>query len=296
MKPANYSSEQEPLIANAEQRYLLDLILRRAPHSPQPEFELTPQSWPIKIYTLGRFSIERKEQPFSLPGRGKRKPLEMLRALIAFGGREVSQELIGEALWPDAEGDATQRSFDTTLHRLRKLINDDRAITLQEGRLSINGQLCWVDAWAFERLQGRIESILDNVSAHRIEPDLMGHLSDSVLTLYKGHFLQNDSEESWSIAFRERLRSKFVRLLRKTGLHWERIGRWHKATDCYQRGLELDSLIEEFYQRLMVCYQQQGLRAEALTVYQRCHDNLGRVLGINPSAKTEQLRAALLDS
>ena len=57
----------------------------------------------------------------------------------------------------------------------------------------------------------------------------------------------------------------------------------------YQRGLELDSLAEPLYRRLMVCHQQRGDRAEAINVYRRCRDSLSIVLGVRPSTETENL-------
>jgi DNA-binding SARP family transcriptional activator len=65
------------------------------------------------------------------------------------------------------------------------------------------------------------------------------------------------------------------------------------ALECYQKGLEVDDLIEEFYQRMMKCYYQLGRRAEALSVYKRCSEVLSSVLGIEPSEETVALAREL---
>jgi DNA-binding SARP family transcriptional activator len=62
-----------------------------------------------------------------------------------------------------------------------------------------------------------------------------------------------------------------------------------KAVECYQKGLEVDDLAEEFYQRLMKCYKRMDRRAEALVTYKRCYQILSAVLGIEPSPETEAL-------
>ena len=281
-----------------EENYLLHLFKKYTANNNVVPLLDQNKTWPVMIYTLGRFRIIINDNPLTFPGRSKRKPLELLKVLIAFGGRDVSQERISEALWPDSEGDAAHRSFDTTLHRLRKLIGNEKAITLQEGQLSLNSEICWVDAWAFERLQGKVESILDN----HPRPDCsdsndnneIGLLCEQILSLYQDHFLHNSSDESWCLTFRERLRSKFIRLLRKAGRHWETQGHWYKAVDCYQRGLELDNLIEGFYQGLMNCYQQLDLHAEAIVIYNRCTENLNQFLGIAPSRTTSDIYKSLL--
>ena len=76
----------------------------------------------IKIYTLGRFSLISNGKPMKFIKKAQSKPLLMLKALIALGGREVRKEQIADALWPDADGDISVRSFDTTLYRLRKML------------------------------------------------------------------------------------------------------------------------------------------------------------------------------
>ncbi len=59
--------------------------------------------------------------------------------------------------------------------------------------------------------------------------------------------------------------------------------------ECYQRGLEVDALAEEFYQRLMASYLSWGRRAEAIAVYRRCRKVLQSTLGLDPSPRTEEI-------
>ncbi len=118
-------------------------------------------SWPfpLKVYTLGRYTLLRDEKPVLSSGKAQQKPLAMLKALIAFGGKGVSQSQLIDALWPEAEGDAANRNLDTTLHRLRKLLGDDEAILLHEGQVSLNNTRVWTDAWEFERLLCQVEDM-----------------------------------------------------------------------------------------------------------------------------------------
>lgn len=64
--------------------------------------------------------------------------------------------------------------------------------------------------------------------------------------------------------------------------------------NCYQKGLEVDDLAEEFYQRLMTCLQRLGRRPEALTVYNRCRNTLSTALGVEPSIRTAAIYKSLL--
>lgn len=76
----------------------------------------------VRVHTLGRFAVEVDGAPLRFGVKGPRKPLALLKALIARGGRGVRAEPLVEALWPDADGDHAQRSFRVALHRLLALL------------------------------------------------------------------------------------------------------------------------------------------------------------------------------
>ncbi len=89
---------------------------------------------------------------------------------------------------------------------------------------------------------------------------------------------------------RDRWRGKFLGLVSRAGLAYERAGQMELALDVYRRGVEADPLCEELYQRLMGCYRNQGKRAEADGVDRRCREVLSVTLGLRPDAQTESLR------
>ena len=90
-------------------------------------------------------------------------------------------------------------------------------------------------------------------------------------------------------SMQERLRSKFIRTLARIGLYYEGKGEWKKAVECCQKGIEVDNLCEEFYQSLMLCYQHLGLKAEAITAYNRCRNAMTALINTEPSAKTKEI-------
>lgn len=275
-----------------ETGYVRELVQthRLAPSSTPVHVEAWP--WPVRIYTLGRFTVLTDNQPARAGRKAQHKPLELLKALIAQGGREVSEDALTAALWPDTEGDAARQAFDTTLHRLRRLLGNDRAIVLRDRRLSLDNRLCWVDTWAFERLLSETEMLLANPSAdpHGVA---LANIAGRVQSLYHGAFLGREAGAPWSISLRERLRSRYLRHITGVGDRWQQLGRWNRAIECYRQGLEVDDLAEQLYQNLMLCHQQLNQRSEALSVYRRCRFVLSVVLGITPSAVTESLHQRL---
>ncbi len=277
------------LEAGIEVAYVQTLIrmLNLLPDEQSIEIESWP--WPLKIFAFGRFEIARDGKPLHYPVRAPRAPLTLLKAIVAFGSGGVKEDQLIDALWPDADGDTAHQTFKTTLHRLRQLIGDERAIQVREGRVTLDQKYCWVDAYAFELLLEKADRLMeDNQTADDLLNDGLG-LAEKALSLYKGTFLGDEANESWTISYQERLRSKFMRAVKRLGDHFERDGKLEKAVECYQRGLEVDELAEEFYQRLMTSYLSLGRRAEAIAAYKRCQKILQSALGINPSPRTEAL-------
>jgi LuxR family maltose regulon positive regulatory protein len=283
------------LEAGIETEYVGDLIRKCRLVPEDPPFHIETWPWAVKIYTLGRFEIVMNGRPLRFTGKVQKKPLEMLKILIALGGQNVSEHRFIDALWPEADGDTSYITFKSTLHRLRKLLGGEELIELREGMMSLDRRSCWVDAWAFER-------ILDDTGRENRQSDPYGQSLEKAAAMYRGHFLGEDSDRPWAASPKERLRGKFLRTVDNLAEYWmERVETTEaaskqisqpaikKATECLERGLEIDDTAEEFYQNLIICHQKLGNKAEAVKVYERCRDTLSASLGVAPSEKTHLL-------
>jgi len=227
-------------------------------------------AWPmtVRIHTLGRFGIQVHGR--HLPRQpAHNKPVKLLQALIALGGREVVDHRLEHALWPDAEGDAAHRALITNLQRLRKLLGVRDAIRYHDGRLTLNPRHCWIDAWAFER-----------------KPDGNG---PQTLTLYRGEFLRDEGDDDWLLPMRERLHALALRRYQALldGLAGE--GRWSEVVEHARRALDLAPLHEPFYQALIRAHRQLGHRGEAIRAWRLCCQRLRRALGVEPTPRTRAL-------
>ena len=245
--------------------------------------------WPLRIFTLGRFAVHVDGKPLKFEGKVPKKPLALLKALIAFGADQVPVHVVTDALWADDEADAAHDAFNVALHRLRKLIpHGAELIQLQDGRLSLDLGACWVDSWAFEQL------VADG-SAAQSGGALSSAPLQQALELYQGLFLADDVSEPWSASTRERLRSKFNRTVVVHGRALSAAGREEEAMECFRRGLDTDDLAEDFYQGLMRSALRLQRPAEGIAAYQRLQRVLAMVLGVAPSAETEALLRQLLN-
>jgi LuxR family transcriptional regulator, maltose regulon positive regulatory protein len=301
---ANLGEYQSPLLtalcikalaAGIETEYVQELIRRRHLFPEEPPVEIDAWPWPVRIYTLGGFEVLRDEKPLMPVRKVQKKPLLLLKALIALGKKEVNEEQVGDTVWPESEGDAAHDSFKMALFRLRHLIGNEKVIEVYEGKVTLNPRYCWVDAWAFERLFDKVEASWE-VSHSEEKTMEIGKLAEKAIGLYKGSFLPTDQDLVWSTSCRERLRNKYLRLTIRLGSGLEQTGNWAKAVEYYQKAIEVDEYSEEFYQRLMVCCQRLGNYSEAILAYQRCRKTLLENFGIEPSPQTKVLYKSLITS
>ncbi len=257
------------LEAGIETDYVRELVRKRNLIPDPPPIECEAWPWAVKVYTLGRFTLLIDEEAVRFASRGQGKVLELLKALITFGGREVGEERLTDALWPEAEGSKGRQLFKTTLHRLRRLLGKQEAITLRAGKVTLDPRFCWVDAWAFERL--------------------LSACPEKALNLYRGPFLGREEPPEWALPLQKRLHDRYLLHLISLGAEREASSAFEEAAACYQRGVEADPFAEECYRRLMICRQKQGRRAEALAIYDRCRKTLQTMLQTEPAPETAAL-------
>jgi DNA-binding SARP family transcriptional activator len=255
-----------------EPRFVANLIRRKGLCAQGEKINWV---WPVRVYTLGRFAVLRDDEAIRFSRRPQHKPLELLQAIIAAGEAGATTRHLMSALWPDSDGDAASNALSAALHRLRKLLGDESSIVVNNARVTLNADICWVDALTFDRAASEALSEAGAITD-----------GEAVLRLYTGHFLGVDFDAPWATAFRDRLRAKFHRLILTVGKQLEAQALWSRAVDVYRQSLEIDNTQEEGYRRLMLCLREQGETAEAMGVYRRCRDLLSIVLGVSPSPET----------
>lgn len=267
------------LAAGIETEFVRQLI-RRWRVAPPPR-EPAAWPWPIRVHTLGAFEVLVDDRPIEFGRKAPKKTLALLKAIIARGGSAPESALI-DTFWPDEEGDAATRSLGAAVHRLRSLLGHGDAVVQQGRQLSLDRELVWVDAWAFER---GVTTAHDRAAAE--------DGPTQALALYRGAFLAEDEGETWPVVMRERLRGKFIAAVSEHAARLEAEERHEEAIAWYQRGLDADNVVEPFYQGLMRCYHRLDRLPEAVGAYRRLKQMLSVALRLAPSESTEKLYRAL---
>ncbi|GGC59815.1 AAA family ATPase [Undibacterium terreum] len=222
----------EALDAGIEAVYVTRLIRARQ-LDPPDGCDLSNWPWPVEIRALGNFEISIEGELLHFTHKAQKKPLEFLKLLIAHGGRNIAAEKVADALWPDADGDAAQNSFDSTLHRLRKLLRRDDAVTLSEGKLALNPGLCWLDIWALEKLAEQTAVAESAETAERLGAQL--------LHIYRGTLLSGDTELAMHTQAAASHRAIFERSLMELSNVLQLTGKTEQAIALLERGMEHDA-------------------------------------------------------
>jgi LuxR family maltose regulon positive regulatory protein len=202
-----------------------------------PSARPTAWPWPLMLRTLGQFEVLRGGAPLVQAGKGNRRSLDLLKAIIAFGGRGVAIENVTAALWPDAEGDSAKGAFDVAMHRLRKLIGRDHVLIVSNGKVSLNDEVCWLDIWVF---QEQAQQVLDCSTAQSADMDTIAVAASGMLETYRGRFLASEMEQSWLLPMRDRLRRLLARAADRAGARLHAGKQTAAATALRQNAREAD--------------------------------------------------------
>ena len=168
---------------------------------------------------------------------------------------------------------------------MRRLLGGDDIIKHRARQLSINLLHCWVDTFELECLLTKIRESSTEQSVQ---------LCEKAAGLYKGAFLPTDTGLNWAVSSRETLKNRLIRAIITAGRYYEQKGEWERAADYYTKGIETDSLTEEFYRRLMDCYLNLGNKANAVKTYKSCYSKLEAELGVEPSHETMAVYSSIL--
>ena len=181
-----------------------------------PPLYLEKWPWPVHIYSFGQENVKIDGKFLEYSSKSPTKILDLLTAIIAFGGRNVSSEQLGQVLWPDSDGDIVQQTLETALHRLRKLIGK-QAVIVNAGRISLNDKICWLDLWSFEETTDSLDlALIEEADCRRVIK-----LTDRMLDFYRGPFL-NQSNCGWVKPKQEQLQNKLFRLIDRSANYHEK--------------------------------------------------------------------------
>ncbi len=246
--------------------------------------------WPLRVFVVGHWRLERFDELVSFQGKVQRKPLELLKFLACAREQSADHATVCAALWPDAEGHAARRSLEMATARLREILGNSNWLRVADGRTRLDREHVWSDAQAFWRACAAAEQAGERGASAADAREA----AEAMLTLHRGVLLEGDDETPWVLGARERHRAAFVRATRAVvnTLHAHR--QQDLGIALLEQAIAAEPLAEELAQRLMLTYTQRGQPAEALRVYRQLRQMLSALIGTQPSAASEQLRQSIV--
>jgi DNA-binding SARP family transcriptional activator len=244
---------------------------------------------PLSYRLLGPFGISRRG--WEIPESAWARPMDprLVRLLLVNGGRPVVEDLIFEALWPDADPGSARRSLQVAISRARRVLDlpgaERSAIETLDGsyRLALS-----------ERDRVDADDFLAAAEVALAAGEDRRELLHRARSLWSGEPLPEDRYADWAASYRERLLDAYVAVLTAT-VELELGERQHAAATAAARELvDLDPLNEAAHRGLMVSYARAGRTGHALRQYLECRRALIEELGIEPAESTSRLQARIL--
>ena len=265
-----------------EIEYVKDLVAFNKMNKPVSPLASGHWPWPVKIWTLGTFRIECNGELVESDGKPQKMPLGLLKALIAFGCDNVSENQLADVLWPDSDGAQALQALATTLMRLRRIIGAE-AVIRQGGRLSINHAVCWVDARA-------LQSVL---SARKQAIDFE---FDATTKVYRGRFLENETSWSWCVPLREKLHAAICAFVTRSAQSACDQGRLERMVEICDTGIAIHDVEEEFYRLKASALILLGRPEAALATYSSLESLLGARFGATLSTSARLFVRSLVNT
>jgi len=246
----------------------------------------------LKINLLGIVRVAHRGVP-TQTGMG-RAVKGLLGYLTLFRHRFHAREVLAGLFWGESSEDRARSSLNTTLWRLRKVLEPGSIpvgaylVTTPTGEIGFNSKSDhWIDIEIFE---DHIKPILA-IPSDSLKANDVSRL-ENALQLYQGELLEGFYDD-WALRERERLRSLFVKGQIHLLHHYTHHAAWEQGLACAQNILNLEPLREEIHRKMMRLYFNNGQRAQALKQYEMCRETLASELEILPMEETQILYAQI---
>lgn len=209
------------------------------------------------IRLLGDFGAEVDGRAVPERAWRHRRATELVKILALAEGHRSHREQVTDLLWPDLPADAASANLRKAVHFARRALGSEEAIGTTSGMVSL-----WPD--------GRVLVDADQFAEAADAALRAGNpvACEAAAARYTGELLPADRYATWAHDARERLRLRFVEVL--------------KGAHLWERALEVDPVDEEAHRALMQRALDAGDRQRAVRQFERLRSRLRADLGLGP--------------
>jgi DNA-binding SARP family transcriptional activator len=250
----------------------------------------------MHIRLLGPLEIEDGQRRFGPTDLGGRKPKQLLEILLNERGRVVSKDRIVDLIWPDELPQNAAATLDTYISVLRRHL-EPYTIRARDSHYIHRVHPGYLfDASDVEIDVDRFQALIVEGQHARDEGDL--ECSDrafvSAIGFYRGAYLEDELQATWTLGPRERLERTYRDLLVATAGIATARGKFDEGLRLCEQAIAHDPTCEGAYRQAMLCSYALGRQHEAFRIFQRCSKALTEALGTGSMPKTDELYRRIL--
>lgn len=240
----------------------------------------------IKVSLFGKFNIAYGEKRTYIRAR---KVQELFIYLLIFRNNPQPRESLSEVLWADQPVTISRKNLRQTLWHLQSVFKEFKnssrlELLIEDGWIHIGLPTdFWLDTAEFEQ----VFNLVNHKWARELSTEDFEAMQYAV-NLYKGDLLEGWYQD-WCIFERERFQMMNLMILDKLVQYCEIHHRYDAGLSYGWQILRHDYAYERAHRQMMRLYSMAGDRTEALHQYQRCIEALHTELGVEPSARTQEL-------
>ena len=250
----------------------------------------TGRGGPVTIRLFGSIAIEHEDRTLGPRDFGGSRPKQVLEILLAARGGPVPVERLAEALWGMHVPANFAASIQTFVSTLRRHLCADplcarELIVTERGAYRFAVDRASIDLDRFDRLLAR---------AGRAATEAARRCLIDALALATADVLEDEPYADWAEELRGTYRGRVI------GANLEAADAaliahdYQAALGHAQAAARLDPFSERAHRTEMLALYAMGRAHEALECYRRLRSLLAGELGLEPSADTRSLEAAIL--
>jgi DNA-binding SARP family transcriptional activator len=242
------------------------------------------------IRLFGPLTVEEGGRTLGPRDLGGARPKQVLEILLAARGHRVPTDRLADLLWGPQPPQNAAGSIQTFVSVLRRHLTADR----ERAR-----ELVVTEAAAYRFATEMIDLDLDRFDellerSARVPTQLARRDLEQALSLVRGEVLEDEPYATWALELRRTYQGRVL------GAHLEAADaslaeRDHAAALAHtEAAAALDHFSERAHRTSMLALYALGRQHEALDTYRRFRVSLDEELGLEPTAETRALEAAIL--
>lgn len=244
----------------------------------------------LDVYLFGEFRASLNGKPIKRWPHGKGQ--QIFKYLLLHRSTPVRKERLMETFWPDIDIRAARNNLNVSIYYLRQDLSRYHKrfqfVLYQDDCYLLNPELSlWADAEAFDKA---IRQAHRHLAKH--ETALATAAYRDAEALYKGDCLQGETTD-WATLTTQAYRTRYLEIISHLGEQLFADGDYQGCAEWWQKAIAFDNCDERAHRHIMQCYLKAGHRQLALRQYHLCVESLHKELGLEPSAKTQEVLAQI---